>query len=339
MTTVAALALVLAIEPAFADKHAKDGPGEGEADKPWAEGVSKKKQKKAFELFEAGNALFAEGKYTEAIEQYEQAIKRWDHPSIEFNLAISLINIRQPLAAWDHLERALAYGAEPLAEHYEEALRYKTLLEASLARLEVKSIDEQAEVSLDGVVLFTGAHKKKLHLLAGKHQLVATRAGYQTETKALDLPAGEITKEEVELHPEKVKVKKIYERTNYERKWAWWVPWVAAGSAVAITLAGTGVYLEARGEMNTYDKQLAQACPTGCKPSTIPSALTQEATRATSLSGVGVTLWTLGGAAGVAAGIMAVLNRPHAVEVRRNREVTFVARPGYVGAALAFKFE
>src|ERR1041385_358969 len=88
------------------DKKPVDDDGET----PWAKGVSKGKQKKALEVFKEGNALFEEGKYTEALAVYEQALKVWDHPNIQFNLAVCLFNIRQPLAAWDHLDSALRFG-------------------------------------------------------------------------------------------------------------------------------------------------------------------------------------------------------------------------------------
>ena len=280
---------------------------------PWSKGVSKANQKKALDIFKAGNALFEEAKYTEALAQYEQALKLWDHPNIQFNLAVCLFNIRQPLEAWDHLERALRFGEAPLGKRlFEEAQTYKNLLESSLAQLEVSNEQDDVQVMLDGKELFTGAGKKKVHLLAGTHQLVASADGFQTESKALDLPAGQLTSEGIALQPEKVvtkvQVKKV--RENYDRRWSWWLPWSIEGGGIALALIGTGVYLSARSDMKAYDSALATACPTGCKPADIKPSLTAQEQAAQSKSGVGVGFWVAGGAVAAAAGVMAVLNRP-----------------------------
>jgi len=305
-----------------------------EPDKPWAKGVSKGNQKKAFEVFKEGNALFEEGKYTEALAVYEQALKLWDHPNIQFNLAVCLFNIRQPLAAWDHLESALRFGEAPLGKRlFEEAQTYKALLESSLARLEVKNEQNIADVMLDGKQLVFRTGAKTIHLLAGPHQLVASADGYETQSKALNLPAGQLSHETIELEPAKVKVKVEQVRVNYERRWSWWLPWSLEGGGVAVALIGTGVYLSARSDMKAYDSALKAQCATGCKPSEIPASLGAKRTSAESKGSIAIGLWALGGAVAVGGGVMAVLNRPR--EIERKPQVTAVVTPDYFGVALA----
>src|SRR5262249_22448748 len=154
---------------------------------------------RASELFAAGNVLFEQSKYTEAAAQYEQALEKWDNPKIEFNLVLCLVNMRQPLDAWDHLESALEYGEDGLRKGLcDDAQTQKALLESTLAQLEVESTQDKVVVMLDGHELFTGKGDKAIHLLAGKHQLVATREGYETQSRALDLPAGEMVKRTIE---------------------------------------------------------------------------------------------------------------------------------------------
>ena len=318
--------------PAHADKHKR---GKHDSGTPWADGVSKGNQKKAFELYDAGNALFGEKKYTDAIEDYEMAIQLWDHPLIEFNLTVCLINISKPLEAWDHLQAAMQYGDAPLGKQtYELALTDKALLEATLAELEVDSDQDGVQVMLDGRELFTGKANKTQHVLAGNHQLVATREGYETDSQALDLPAGKVTKKSIELQPKKVKV--TVERENYERRWQWWIPWATVGTGVGFALIGTGVYLAARSDMKAYDNAFAsfaqKNCPTGCMPSMIPSSLSEQETHARHVSGVGIGFWAAGGAIAAAAGVMAILNRPQLEIEGHPADVAIVATPGYVGA-------
>jgi tetratricopeptide (TPR) repeat protein len=331
---VAALAALICAAPqARADKKSKPHGG----DEAFSQGVSKARQDQAIALFEEGNKLFEEEKYPDALDQYEKAIKKWDHPKIEFNLALCYVRIKKPLDAWEHIERALQYGKDPLgAQLYSNALDQKATLEATLAELEVSSDQDDVKVMFDGKELFTGKSSAKMHVMAGTHQLVATREGYQPETKALDLPPGELTKQAIQLELEKVKVQVT--RENYERRWQWWIPWATVASGVGLALVGTGVYLAARSDMKAYDTALAAACPTGCTPGMIDAKLTAQEQHARTLSGVGVGFWVGGAAVAAAAGVMAVLNRPHLEIEGHPADVSIVVTPQYTGASLTLTF-
>jgi tetratricopeptide (TPR) repeat protein len=327
-------ALICAAPQAYADKKSKPKAG---GDEPFSDGVSKARQDQAIALFEAGNKLFEEEKYPDALDQYEKAIKKWDHPKIEFNLALCYVRIKKPLEAFDHIERALQYGKDPLGQAvYSNAIDQKATLEATLAELEVSGNQDDVKVMLDGQELFTGKSSAKRHLLAGPHQLVATRDGFETETRALNLPPGELTKQAVELQPEKVKVQVT--RENYERRWQWWIPWTTVASGVGLALIGTGVYLAARSDIHAYDTALTAACPMGCTSGMIDPKLTAQETHARTLSGVGIGFWVAGGAVAAAAGVMAVLNRPHLEVEGHPADVSIVVTPQYTGATFTLSF-
>jgi hypothetical protein len=307
------------------------------AEEPWAVGVSKGKQTRAIELFKKGNELFEESKYTEALPEYEKALKLWDNPQIHYNLVRCLIDMRQPLEAWTHIEKALKYGEEGLGKRvFSEAMTVKATLEASLAELDVSSEQDDVEVTLDGTELFTGKDHKRLHLKPGSHQLSATADGFQTESKALNLPPGELTKEVIELEPEKVKIKVTKIRENYDRRWAWWIPWATAGTSVALALIGTGVYVGAHSDIQAYDAALLKQCPQGCAPSAIPASLTAQQQHAEHQGSIAIGLWSVGGAVAVAAGVMAILNRPRLVEGKP--DVSVVATHDYIGVGVALTF-
>ncbi|HEY1816147.1 MAG TPA: hypothetical protein VGG74_27555 [Kofleriaceae bacterium] len=328
------------LHAAHADHAAKDHASAKEG--AWSEGVSKKHQKQAFEHFDAGNQLVAQGKYTDALVEYEAAITKWDHPAIEFNMMLCLFHMRQLLDAWDHLEKSLQYGQEPLGKDiYDQAMTYRDLLDAALAQIEVSNNDDGVQVMFDGRELFTGKGSKKMHVLAGKHQLVASRAGYETESKALDLPAGQTTTEAIALQPEKVKVR----RENYERRWDWWVPWATLSSGVALALVGTGVYVDARSDIKAYDSELATKCPMGCTPQMVNQlGISNEANHATRVSQIGIGFWTVGAGVAIAAGVMAILNRPQMVTSEHNEvqthapDVSIIVTPNYVGAGVSLTF-
>ena len=310
-------------------------PADKKSATPWSQGVSDAAQKRALQLFQEGNVFFEQSKYTEAVAKYEQALTAWDHPNIRYNMAICLINMRQPLVAWEHLKQALRFGDAPLGkQHYADAMTYLAALESSLAELTVKSTQPSVSVMVDGGQVLTGAGEHTMKLLAGKHQLVATRPGYVTDSRALDLAAGKPTTEQIALVRETIKV----ERENYERRWKWWLPWAVAGSSVVFGVVGGGVYAGARSQMNQYDRDLAQLCPAGCTEAQIPGSLKSRATSARHKSEVAIGLWTGAGAAAITGGVLAILNRPRKMEERRVVPALTVSRD-YVGVGFSLALE
>jgi hypothetical protein len=290
---------------------------------PWSVGVSKEDQKRA---------LFEEAKYTDAVAKYEEALIAWDHPNIRFNMAVCLINMRQPLVAWNHLQKAVRFGEGPLGKRlFAEATRTVSVLEASLADLTIQSSQPDVRVLVDGAEVLVGPGNHTMKLLAGKHQLVASRRGYVTDSHVLDLPPGEPVTHRISLVAEEVKVV----RENYERRWAWWVPWSVAGTSVALGLAGAGFYLTARSDIREYDRELIELCPFGCTDEEIPESLKQQERSARHNSRVAVGIWTAAGALAVTGGVMAILNRPRRREVRTTQPLVTVT-PTYVGVGLSF---
>ena len=103
-----------------------DSPAKPE--RPWADNVAEDAQKQAMQLFEEGNKLFEDSQHAAALAKYREALKVWDHPAIRYNAAVALINLDQPLVAYENLELALKYGEAPLApETYLQALTYRKL--------------------------------------------------------------------------------------------------------------------------------------------------------------------------------------------------------------------
>ena len=297
---------------------------------PWSKDVSEADQKRALELFHEGSALHEQDKYADAVDKYEQALRHWDNPSIHFNMALCLINMRQMLLAWQHLEKALRFKEEGLGKRlFTEAMSYRAVLESSLADLTVRWEQPEIKVMVDGAEVVNGKSKK---LLPGSHQLVASRPGYTPLSRALVLPAGKPDVEEVALELEKVKV----QRDNYERRWAWWVPWSVEGGAVALALVAAGIYVSADNQIKNFDVALKDRCPMGCM--VIPSDLQHVHDSARTKSGVAIGMWVGAGAVAIGGGVMAIMNRPIKVERRAVTPTVAVSRD-YVGAAITFSLE
>jgi len=280
------------------------------ADRPWATGVSEEEQAAALALYEAGNADFSEQRFAPALAKYRESLAHWDHPMVRFNASVALINLGQILEAYEHLEKALAYGATALGEDvHVQALTYKRLLEGQLAHLRVRCAEPDAVITLDGKELFVAPSSIEHVVLPGKHQLVATKRGYLTTTETVEVVAGKRLERELTLAIEKARP-----TLKMVRRWDAWKPWAVIGSGLAIAGVGGIVITGAAHSYDRYDAAVDAECPRGCSAAqlaTKPQLAELRAAADTKQIGA-ISLFSLGGAL-VATGIVgAIINQPRA---------------------------
>lgn len=291
------MAFLLWFHPAFAD------------DKPWAAGVSKEAQDRALALYRDGNTEFGESRFAQALAKYREAITHWDHPSIRFNIAVSLVNLDQPLEAYDHLERSLKFGEAALGpDAYAQALTYRKLLLGQLATIDIQCEDDDAVVTLDGKPLFTAPGKVTRLVMPGEHQIVATKPGYSTETRSLVLLPGKTLAHRVKLARAGTNVKMV-------RRWKARTPWIVVAGGTGVALVGGALLYAAKQDYDTYDALVAAQCPSGCSDDMLASGTVAHKDRARIENIVGASVAVVGGAAIVAGLVGVYLNRPRPVEV------------------------
>ncbi|HEX5063983.1 MAG TPA: hypothetical protein VFV99_31605, partial [Kofleriaceae bacterium] len=199
------------------------------ADVPWAQGVAKDKQTQANALFAEGNELFAQQAHAPALEKYKAAVALWDHPLIEFNMAVTLVRLDRILEAADSLDKALRFGEAPFpsAEQYQQALDYKKLVAGRVGTLQL-SCDAPATVLLDGQAWLTCPGNREARVLAGEHVIVAEREGYYPLTRHVFVSGGTTAREALSL----VRL----DRVKLEYPTPRWIPWAIAGGGLAVTL-------------------------------------------------------------------------------------------------------
>ncbi|MGE5183644.1 MAG: hypothetical protein ACM31C_16345, partial [Acidobacteriota bacterium] len=138
-------------------------------------------------------------------------------------------------------------------------------------------------------------------LLAGEHQIVASKPGYTTETKSVVLVGGKEMAQVVALHPIAVKAKLV-------RRWNASVPWIVLGTGAATAAIGGALEWLSHRDYQSFDQAAATVCP--CPPGKID---TSTRSRARVENVAGVSLLAVGGAV-AAAGILGVyLNQPRAI--------------------------
>lgn len=284
--------------------------------RPWANGVSEEAQSHAQQLFAEGNEFLDNLGFAPAAAKFRQAIESWAHPAIQYNLAIALIKLDQPIDAYQTINQALRYGTAPLdAEQYQQALNYRQLLRNQIGEVELNCAQDGVEVKLDGKPVVSGSKAARTLLLVGEHQLVASKQGHRTVTRSLLVSSNATLKVRLQLFTEE-------QLTGSKRYWKSWQPWVVVASGAGIMLAGGALhYFGARANIASFDDQLASDCPVGCHDTeaSSPSALLRTGELQQKFAWGSYVVGGLVAAVGIAG---VVINLPRQVPLDRRSEET-----------------
>lgn len=325
--------VVVARSPAL---RAADGEPAPSAARPWAKDVPQERQDQALLIYEEANKLFEESKHAKALTKYREALQVWDHPAIRYNSAVALINLDQPLAAYENLEASLKYGAAPFSgSTYEQALTYRKLLRGQLAELKVACAEPGAEVTLDGRRLFVGPGAATQRLLPGPHQLVARKPVFLTETRSLNLLPGAPAVETLRLQDMRTLP------TKTVRRWPAWRPLAVVGAGALVAAIGVPLFLAARSDIGDYDAEVRSKCdgPRGCAPDTIEPWAIDARNRGRVENVVAISLFSVGGALAATGVVLAILNQPRVVPANEapRAQVLPLLGPGTIGVSMAFR--
>jgi len=319
----------------------KDGAGAGGAPKPWVVGVTPEKEQQALAIFNEGNSYFEQSQYAQALSRYRKAIEYWDHPAIRFNIAVCLVNLDQPVEAYDNLTKALQYGEEPLgAKLHADGITYKKLLLGRLGKLRVTCEEPGTAVTLDGKDLFVGPGDATQMLVPGAHQLVASKEGFLARTETVMLLGG---KEETVA----LEMIALEDATVSRRRWKAWKPWAVFGGGVGVGLVGVLLYWRADVDFKSYDSEIDALCNEGCTDDQLPGPVRGLETRAKVENGAAIASFAIGGAAAVAGIALVIMNQRRAVRVtdpaeleHSEKQLTFspLVAPGRAGVTAELRF-
>ncbi len=299
-------------EKAGKDESLQNG---GES-RPWAVGVSVENQKIAIKKFQEGNQQLNDGLFPAAAKLYREALTKWEHPAIYYNLALALLNLDQPIEVYDSLEKSIKYGAAPLEkDKFEHAKEYMLLVEKQIATIDVSCSKPGAVISVDGKVVFTvGDDGKPGHYVArvkiGKHTFVAEKPGYNAQVDAPFIGPGEPFRIELTLYT-------ADELTRYKRQWnAKWMPYAVIGGGVALGLAGVLLEVSANSSYSDYDSAVAKcnadASSGGCANMGSVADMRKSGDTKRTLGYVG---YGVAGAAAVTGLILLYVNRSQAYQI------------------------
>ncbi len=241
-------------EKAGTDESLQNGAGE----RPWAVGVTRENQQFALKKFQEGNVQLNDGLFSNAAKLYRDALTHWDHPAINYNLALALLNLDQPIEVHDRLQHAIMFGAGPLEkDKFEHAKEYILLVKQQIAEVEVTCSKPGAKVSVDGKEVFTvgprgegGFFKGRVRI--GKHTFIAEKPGYNAEAEVPFIGPGETFRIELKLYT-------ADELTRYHRKWkTTWMPYAVIGGGVAVGVLGGVFALSATSSYKEFDTEVTR---------------------------------------------------------------------------------
>lgn len=300
----------------------------GEPERPWAKGVPPSAQKQALEIFRQGNAALKESQWRIAADRYREALALWDHPAINYNLALALLQLDQPIETHQRLEAALRYGPAPLdADKFDQAQRYLALVDKQVARLELSIAEPGAVVKLNGQQVLTGPGTHKAMVRAGPVTVVASKEGFLTDEQSPTLVGGE-------THQLTLTLLQAEQAVEYRRLFAAWIPFAVLGAGAAIAGGGVGLHLSARSQFAAYDRGIeacVDASTGGCVPPLDVAALRAQGQ---GQQAGAMVLYGLGGAGLVAGAVLVYLNRPQAyrADVKLESALLLVPTVGPHGA-------
>jgi hypothetical protein len=285
-------------------------------ERPWAAGVSSENQEKALSLYGEGNDYFDKARFAEAADKYRDALEHWKHPAIYYNLAVAQHRLNERLSkennleVYENIQKALQYGPSALPGGlYEDAQQIARLMEQRIARVDLRCDQPDIYVTLDGAELRTDADEPftcpgeiSKPLQPGPHVIIATRPGYLTETRRIDLFPG--TQAGVTFH-----LRTHAEAQVTKRRWANWKPWAVVGAGVAVGALGGLSHWSSRNSFQSFDREFAQACPAGCRDNE-PESPASKLWWPRLQRNAGLGAYALAGAAVTTGLTLVFLNRP-----------------------------
>ncbi|HUS32695.1 MAG TPA: tetratricopeptide repeat protein [Kofleriaceae bacterium] len=269
--------------------------------------MSEEQKANAKRALDDGNALLLDKKYVEALDKYTEAVAQWDHPAIRFNMVRCQIQLGKNLEAYENLEKALKYGADPLEETvYNEAIAYQKLLETQIGNIQVTCKQDGVKLTIDGQPLASCPAQESRRLLAGPHQIVGQKPGLLPKTMDVVVVGGKPLGVDVKLDP-------LAKGAKIVHRWPGYVPWTVFGGGLALGAIGGLTLWAASTQLRSYDVFVDANCTSQCTDAQLAQAKHDYYDPAQTKNNVGGTFVAVGAAAVATGAVMVYLNRGRTV--------------------------
>ncbi|MCG8421233.1 MAG: tetratricopeptide repeat protein [Proteobacteria bacterium] len=311
-------------------QNSNDNAGESEKGpqvqpRPWEEGVTPERRKKAEALVGEAYTLTEQFRFEQAAAKYREALESWAHPAIHFTLGKIYINLIKPLEAYRSFQEAVRWGEQPLEqEDYQEALKYVKRLQGQISILEIDCTVPDADVLVDGDLWFKGPGQKSKAVAPAAYEIEVKKEGYY------------VVKQSISLFPGKKAVitpnlMSIEDATVVERRWQSWKPWAVIGAGLAVGMAGAAIEWQAASRYDDFDRDWTDTCTTdpenpGCLVDEQPE-LIDDLSRARLENRVAIGAFVISGTSVLIGLAMLALNRPQSSRDESAGKADFTVEP------------
>lgn len=285
-------------------------------DEPWKKGVSEAAKKRAKKLFERAMERHEQYDYEQALDDYKNALKLWDHPGVHHNIGLLYINLSQPKAAYEHFTRALSWGPNALKkkQRIEAEAHIEKLLRERLGRVIIRSEQPGIQVSLNGHVVFTGPGKSSHVVEPGSLIISAVKPDHYPVIETLTQLPGQESAVAITLSEDRV---------DSHRRFPTWLPWTVLSSGLGVSLIGGVLQWRAHANVDEAEAALVRDCVnTECNPRWPPGY-----ERARLQQSVAIGALTFGGLAAAAGLLGAWFNRPVTRRTKNRSDARFDSKP------------
>jgi hypothetical protein len=218
----------------------------------------------ARDRLEEGSALYRKGDYKGALKKFEEARALVASPKIYFNLGQALSRLGRTAAAVDAFERFLAEAPDAVPERRRDAEQLLGELRPQVGFVRVIA-DAKSEIAVDGQPAGTAPLRRTIPVDPGEHQVTARVPGAPiAHVGNVKVAAGETIAWEAREAPAPLadgplplppsltapvpapQASVVTTPPPAEPPRRRWIPWAAAGAAVAVGIVVTAVLLSGK---------------------------------------------------------------------------------------------
>lgn len=139
-------------------------------------------------------------KDAEALESFRKAYQLNHSPRAVAQMGLAEIALGRWVEAAGHLEEALAQTADPwVAKHLATLNESYGLVRKRVGELDIPGGPPGAAIAVDGVVVGSLPLAKPLRVRSGECRITVSAPGYEAVTRTVDVAAGQLTRETVNL--------------------------------------------------------------------------------------------------------------------------------------------
>ncbi len=146
------------------------------------------KKEEASQRFQRGVELYDSGDLRAALIEFGRAYELVPTYQVLYNMGQTAAELKDYAEAYDHYKTYLRKGRDKISVERRNSVKSQIkMLEGYLASLKIRVSEDDAEVSIDGVVVGVSPLYQAIKVSAGRRKIVVSKEGFAPYEKTLDV--------------------------------------------------------------------------------------------------------------------------------------------------------